>query len=701
MFNKSTGANIKNTFRHYNTVQHNICNHVAFAKQCPHHAMKGSKDTTANVRDKRRKIDSVLLSTPGCTRKALVDILSKLKSAGSLNESAFEPISENRFRTAASFHATRPTPYGETLRYLEISNSYRWPHLNPFAQLFYLSTISDALSCILKQVLSRNNMVLTVVLYIDECQPGNPLRPDLARKIQCVYWNFIEFPQYLLQRAETWFLLGACRSSVVNDMPGEVSGFMKHILHLFFSQKTVSFATGVSFAHRGEQIMFTAKFGGFLSDEKAHKEIFNIKGAGGNKPCPTCKNIVGRHISTKASNYLENLSCCDYELFDYWTDEDYWTIVDKLRASSKTLSKTKLKDLEMALGVNYCEQSLLFDDTLRPTVKVVSQCIRDWMHTMVSGGVASSELSLVVQIIQESGFELNDIAKYCSKFVLQKSRGKVSATWWDSSRLNYEQMRVASASEALTMISLLQAFATDVLRPLGILQKHIECLDLLSQLLDRLKQGPDDAMQHVEEIRQLIVSHNKLFTQLYAEHVKPKFHQMFHIPDNMVCTGKLLSCWVTERKHRAVKAVGLYAFKDIELSVARDMLTTTSTIYEKEDLFRDAYLKQPKRLTIGTAHIEFSNQAILPMGEFSRSDVVYFFIGNIMFVGEVAHFFAYDNELIAEISVYDNTSEARVYSMASPVSQFVDCRSIRAATAWAKCSDNALRVILPHFARST
>ena len=132
-----------------------------------------------------------------------------------------------------------------------------------------------------------------------------------------------------------------------------------------------------------------------------------------------------------------------------------------------------------------------------------------------------------------------------------------------------------------------------------------------------------------------------------------------------------------------------------------ETLTTTSTIYEQEDLFRDAYLKQPKRLTIGTAHIEFSNRAILPIAEFNRSDVVYFFIGNIMFVGEVAHFFAYDNEYIAEISVYNSTSDARMYSMASPVSQFVDCRSIRPATAWAKCSDNVLRVILPPYARST
>ena len=76
----------------------------------------------------------------------------------------------------------------------------------------------------------------------------------------------------------------------------------------------------------------------------------------------------------------------------------------------------------------------------------------------------------------------------------------------------------------------------------------VECIDmkLLRVLLHEIqselvKRGPSNAMQHVQRLRQLIREHAELFTTLYAGHEKPKFHHLFHIVDNMLFLGKLLS----------------------------------------------------------------------------------------------------------------------------------------------------------------
>jgi hypothetical protein len=63
------------------------------------------------------------------------------------------------------------------------------------------------------------------------------------------------------------------------------------------------------------------------------------------------------------------------------------------------------------------------------------------------------------------------------------------------------------------------------------------------------------------EIQQMIIAHNKRFAKLYSQHIKPKFHQLLHIPEDATRVGKLLSCLVTERKHRQTKAAGLLSLK--------------------------------------------------------------------------------------------------------------------------------------------
>ena len=54
---------------------------------------------------------------------------------------------------------------------------------------------------------------------------------------------------------------------------------------------------------------------------------------------------------------------------------------------------------------------------------------------------------------------------------------------------------------------------------------------------------------------------------LHPQTVTPKFHMLCHIVADVCGTGKLLSCFVTGRKHRITKRAALHMFRHIELTV--------------------------------------------------------------------------------------------------------------------------------------
>ena len=111
---------------------------------------------------------------------------------------------------------------------------------------------------------------------------GRVLRPDKARTLQAIYWTFVDFPQWVLQRTACWFIFGTIRSSIVKDLPGAVSGLMTLVLKTFFPEHGHSFAKGVTVCHGDRSVLMTAGFIGFLSDDKALTEIGGSKGASGN-----------------------------------------------------------------------------------------------------------------------------------------------------------------------------------------------------------------------------------------------------------------------------------------------------------------------------------------------------------------------------------------------------------------------------------
>ena len=74
----------------------------------------------------------------------------------------------------------------------------------------------------------------SLVFYSDEVTPGDALVHDNRRKLQVVYFSFLEFGPSVLAREDSWFTIAAKRSSEVCKISGGMSAVFAAALLLFF-----------------------------------------------------------------------------------------------------------------------------------------------------------------------------------------------------------------------------------------------------------------------------------------------------------------------------------------------------------------------------------------------------------------------------------------------------------------------------------
>ena len=143
---------------------------------------------------------------------------------------------------------------------------------------------------------------------------------------------------------------------------------------------------------------------------------------------------------------------------------------------------------------------------------------------------------------------------------------------------------------------------------------------------------------------------------------------MHHIIDGMEWCGKLLSCFVTERKHRTVKNAALHVMRYIEHTVLIDVVNQMcEQMVGGHDLFEKMFLVQPKECKL-QPDILTSKKAVLECGAVSHNDVIFF---EDFACGRVQAFFDINNILFVEVglmrqvggdpSVRDDTSHDVVF----------------------------------------
>ena len=235
-----------------------------------------------------RRVHRDILQQGTASKTGLAQTLTALYRAGMIGADALGGSEKNvkrKLREAIEVHANADTPYGKVVKQMHLGLEGlphgKWDYCCPMALMYHLCRISDSFSRIMHGC-STPGVPMRLVLYIDECEPGNPLRPEKSRSLQCIYWAFVDWPQWLLQRTAAWPVFGLLRSTQCDKLPGKSAQLMKMVLLTFFPHSGNSFHRGLMTVDpSGAPYMLKSIFAGFLADDKAHKEIGDLKGASG------------------------------------------------------------------------------------------------------------------------------------------------------------------------------------------------------------------------------------------------------------------------------------------------------------------------------------------------------------------------------------------------------------------------------------
>ena len=407
-----------------------------------------------------------------------------------------------------------------------------------------------------------------LILYLDEITPGNPLRPDNKRKITALYASWLELGDFL-RVEEAWLTLGVIRTDTLKYVQGGIGVAVRHLIRaLFLGRRSLS-DCGVA-VNNDPPTLFFCKFLRLLSDEAAGKAVISVKGASGIRPCLDCKNVValGDDVnpslaSTDNTGYLVDIACADSARFDPQTDADLWQAHDRLATLKREPRMTKKQFTleERASGVSFDEAGLLHDVELR-AIFPPSCYARDPMHTMLAGGVMSTEMYAVIRALSAEipGFSFSTLAAFAgATWQFPKCRAKINlpnifsavreaATWKDKSFK-------AGASETLAVIPIVRYFI-DLMVPDGSMQSERASFMAACHVVDLMQAVK---LQCTAAGLAKLKAATHAFFQLHvaaygSELVRPKHHYMVgHLTKQAEADVFWLDCFVHERKHQLTK----------------------------------------------------------------------------------------------------------------------------------------------------
>ena len=645
------------------------------------------------------------LTATGHTKTSIVGTLKILADAGMIKDvdgvgDADVRALKRKLTVAATAHGNVQTKYGTVIQKvkLDAKGVEYWEYMNPFAFLCYCSSLSHSFASMMRSICDGVTP-LRIIIYADGLVPGNPFRPEASRKLQCIYWCIADWPQHVLQRSFAWPVFSIIRESVIESIGGGLGKIMRTVLNIFFGNVGHSFTRGVHINDSDGGFVVTAIFAGFLQDLLGHKELSDWKGTNGVLCCITCDNVINMQHRRPGPGQVAS-NCWDATKFVYRDNERVYHIIDNLKAEYDRLiarprwSATAWDNAQKAVGFNLAMEGLLMDMDLRGIYKPVDHTIRDWMHTIAQDGVANTHVAaLLHRLAERCNLSLARVQDFSQLVHYPSKHGKLERAAFGAARLRNNTI-ASFSSIMLTMVSVLHLFV-DVFAA-ALIPEEFEAFTKLHHIIGILQMGPEDAMCHVGTLRTLIAQHLESYCRLYDEYVKPKMHHLFHVPDGMAWVGKLLSCFVTERKHKMIKRAALYVFRHIEHTVLCDVVNTTfQQIIDGHDLYTDAFLLLPHDCNMNGMHFRTSRAACLRVGHVAVGDLV---IRSDGLVGCVVKFWqrASDNHIALEVDAYPCVNnDIRYVSTAQSTRDFFDHHSIVDCLIWFEDSPALLRIAVP------
>lgn len=550
------------------------------------------------------------------------------------------------------------TPFGALIQHITLTLENKPPHqfyfAHPFALLYIMCERSRRFAKLL--FLCCVGSPAGLILYFDETTAGNQFHPDTARESMCCYYTFKELPPWYRANKWGWFPLGYLKATVLDCVLGGMSRFASQVVQIFFGNFFNLAISGILLPGPKGMQLFKALICFFLQDEKAHKETFDLKGAGGTKCCRKCKNTLRCDVDkVPGGGYFFHISTARPEHFDMHTAESYLAMAQKLAAEHGVLSNDAFADLEQVLGLNYNPLGLLWESNkaIRDMCNPADVIHEDAQHTLLgSGGTVPLHINALLNVFIKHNPKIKpEAVDDCIRLMVwpQHHRKQLKDDFFSSRMVRPKERDQwphlkGFASEMFPALDVLMYFVDVRLVDQEGLDQHIGCFRILYCIVFLL--FSEGASKHGPLLMNLVSRHHDLILEVYGLRLasKPKIHQIYHIITWLVESGQLFTCFAPERFHKLCNSKGINVHGPaLGKVILKRVLLDLFADLESETFAMECVLLNPRRVVqlddffraviphIGTVHISFACKT--RCGYINKGDLVRFMLDGQPSVG--------------------------------------------------------------------
>ena len=679
---------------------------------------------------KLRRLNEFRRNKPHCSASAMAAILEDIKENG-----LPEIIDRNSMRGARNALTTSVGMYGPIIQSIgcvdKDGGTKHIPVACPFASLSAAVEESASFRSFLKQQVLLHppspERPWNIILYSDGVTPGNPLATANKRKFQAIYWSFLEFGVSALSHEESWFVLATEFETAVSCVSGGLSQIFAELIKCFFKHDGFHFLNGGMNVNIDEDShRLFAKLGAVLQDGGAHKTVWQARGDGASKFCMLCKNLFTHDSKVADGDGSHMLRCNEIKLDGLVasTDRELRTNARHLERMSAILGPDDFTLLQQAMGLTYAKHGLLLDRALDRVVKPTEIYMHDYMHALFVDGVLNLVIYLCFEDFITSGLTgvYESFSGYMSnwKFPGRFHANHLSDIFGTDRRDKHrEAMHIkCQASDLLSMMGVLQLYTQTVLLPMG--ASNASCEALLSCIgMAQLVVATSRINVRPERLLGVVHKFLQAFTDAWGfEWLTPKCHWLLHFPETLESHGRLLNCFVMERKHRTPKRYAT-ELANISGSASKSLLSECvahhlsslnrhSFNYEVGLVYGRTAPKKSRKLILDALQLDGAGVSVLTAKDarFSRlglcrqNDVVLLKDGGGVRAARVKLHCTVDGETVSVVQTFELHRRTPETSLATwkPAHANLECwetKAILTAVDYCVHPDESIGVILP------
>ena len=487
--------------------------------------------------------------------RALERILCDVKKNG-----VPEAVGRSTFYRARKKAASEVTPFGALIQPFDLplaDGVHTVVAQHPLAMLHVVARDCEPFRNTLEQALRRKppsaEAPWGLVMYCDEIG-HNPVGRD-ERKIESVYWSFLELGPAALSTELAWFEVVAVRTTLIEELPSGMSHLYKLILsRLFFNREQGSDMSVGVFLRDGWPMIF-AKFACFVADEKAIKEVWCNKGASGYRFCPLCWNVC-THKASAAKRAGQVLgTCTDSSQFAPHTDRSIRELLReaqdvRVQWENGVITKEKYKNTLLYYGWNAEEFNVLEDAQLN--IGAVSTLMHCWVHIYLVNGIFNSEVQFLLIFLHAQNIPSTVLDAFFKPWTWPRSM-KEPRHAFGRKRVDFDADHYkCDAAEGLRIYNLVAIFLRTMVPP-GVCALQVASFLALCKVLDALVNIKYGLTDH-DYLHACVMAHLIAFQAAYGVvGWLPKHHLATHLARQLRGFGLLLNLLTHERKHKVIK----------------------------------------------------------------------------------------------------------------------------------------------------